>query len=150
MKNISRTPTQKQLKNESVYHREIRKFADKMDKGETQIKYDKDFTEANLVYKSYEGDTIHFPLEWSDKDCLKQILEDMDPSLEMIKKLFFEGNINIDRDIVDKWADAMTTFEGLRDTIRAHLSKDDLVIIRDPAKKNYEKYLKRRKKNGHG
>ncbi len=83
-------------------------------------------------------------MEWNDKDCLKRVLESIDGAVELIKKLFFEGKISVDRDIVDKWALSMTTLEGSRDTMKAHMSKDDLVIIRDPAKKNYEKYLKRR------
>jgi hypothetical protein len=150
MKNMSMTPTSEELTKEGVYEKELRKFTKKMDKGETKIKYNKDFTEADLVYKNNKGECVSFPLEWNDKDCLKRVLESIDGAVELIKKLFFEGKISVDRDIVDKWALSMTTLEGSRDTMKAHMSKDDLFIIRDPAKKNYEKYLKRRKKNGHG
>jgi hypothetical protein len=145
---MSTTPTPEELKKESYYHRQMREFADKMNPGETQIKYEKNFREANLFYKNYEGETISFPLEWSDKDCLKRILENMDPSLEMIRKLFMQGNIYVHKDgyrddkILRKWADSMCALEGLRDTIKSHLSKDDLVITSEPAKSNYEKYLK--------
>ena len=37
---------------------------------------------------------------------------------------------------------SMSTIEGLVDVIKLHLSKEDLFILREPAKSNYKKYLK--------
>ena len=36
----------------------------------------------------------------------------------------------------------MSIIETVVDVIKLHMSKDDLFIIREPAKSNYEKYLK--------
>ena len=114
-------------------------FVEQMGVGETQIQYNKDYTTANLVYKRAEDNHMGIPLEWSDKDCLKTVSEDIENAIKHIKE-------NID----DNFAEGMSTIENIPDIIKLHMSKDDLFIIRDPAKKNYEKYLKRRKENGHG
>ena len=108
-------------------------FAEQMDIGETQIQYNKDYTTANLVYKRAKDTCMGIPLEWSDKDCLKTVSEDIENAIKHIKE-------NID----DNFAEGMSTIENIPDIIKLHMSKDDLFIIRDPAKKNYEKYLKRR------
>jgi len=109
------------------------KFVEQMDNGETSIKYNKEFTQADLVYKNDKGEPMGIPLEWSDRDCLKQVSEGIENSIQSMKD-------NIDDAKV--FSRSMSTIESLVDVIKLHLSKDDLFIIREPAKSNYEKYLK--------
>tara|TARA_R100001244_G_C5127262_1_gene124922 strand:- start:281 stop:646 length:366 start_codon:yes stop_codon:yes gene_type:complete len=108
-------------------------FVNKMGVGEYKIKYNKDAT-ADLVHKRAEDDHMGIPLEWSDRDCLKTVSEDIENAIKSIKE-----NIN------DNFAEGMSTLESVPDIIKLHMSKDDLFIIRDPAKKEHEEYLKRRK-----
>ena len=108
------------------------KFIEQMGKGETSIKYNESFTQAALIYKD-EGKSLGIPLEWSDRDCLKEVSEDIENAIQSMKD-------NIDDAIV--FSKSMSTIEGLVDVIKLHLSKDDLFILREPAKSNYEKYLK--------
>ena len=108
------------------------KFIEQMGKGETSIKYNESFTQADLIYKD-EGKSLGIPLEWSDRDCLKEVSEDIENAIQSMKD-------NIDDAKV--FSKSMSTIEGLVDVIKLHLSKDDLFILKEPAKSNYEKYLK--------
>ena len=108
------------------------KFIEQMGNGETSIKYNESFTQADLIYKDEEK-SLGIPLEWSDRDCLKEVSEDIENAIQSMKD-------NIDDAKV--FSKSMSTIEGLVDVIKLHLSKDDLFILREPAKSNYEKYLK--------
>jgi hypothetical protein len=118
------------------------KMAEEMGDGETRIKYNKNFTQADLVFKNKEGDTVGIPLEWEDRDCLKAVLGDVQGSMALIKKLFDEGKINVDKGAMEKWALSMSGIECACYIIKAHMSKDDLFIVREPALSDYSKYLK--------
>ena len=118
------------------------KMSEEMGNGEARIKYNENFTYAELVCKNKEGDTVGIPLEWKDRDCLKAVLEDVQGSTALIKKLFEEGKINVDKSSIEKWALSMSGIEGVCDIIEAHISKDDLFILREPALSDYSKYLK--------
>ena len=118
------------------------KMSKEMGNGETRIKYNSDFTEADLIFKNKEGDTVGIPLEWKDRDCLKAVLEEVQGCMALIRKLFDEGKINVDKKSIEKWAISMSGIEGISDIINAHISKDDLFIIKEPALSDYSKYLK--------
>ena len=139
---LSTEPTPEDLKKESSEAKEIRKFIEKMDKGETKIKYNKDLTEADLVYKNYRGESVRFPLEWTDRECLEIISEQVEGAVELIRKIFKEGDIHVNSKNLDSWAKSMGSLDGVNDIIKTHLSKHDLVIIREPALSKHKKYLK--------
>tara|TARA_R100001143_G_C3247806_1_gene82105 strand:+ start:47 stop:421 length:375 start_codon:yes stop_codon:yes gene_type:complete len=109
------------------------KFVEQMDNGETSIKYNESFTQADLVYKNDEGEPMGIPLEWSDRDCLKEISENIKNAIQSMKDDMSDAKV---------FSKNMTTIESLVDVIKLHMSKDDLFIIREPAKSNHEKYLK--------
>ena len=109
------------------------KFVEQMDNGETSIKYNKELTQADLVYKNDKGEPMGIPFEWNDRDCLKQVSESIENSIQSMKD-------NIDDAKV--FSRSMSTIESLVDVIKLHLSKDDLFIIREPAISKHEKYLK--------
>jgi len=106
-------------------------FVNKMGAGEHKIKYNKDGT-ASLIHKRSDDNHMGIPLEWSDRDCLKVISEDIENAIESIRE-----------NISDNFAEGMSALEGIPDIIKLHMSKDDLWIIRDKAKKEHEEYLKR-------
>ena len=107
-------------------------FINKMDAGEHKIKYNKDGT-ASLIHKRSDDDIGLIPLEWSDRDCLKVISEDIENAIESIRENFS-----------DNFAEGMSTLEVIPDIIKLHISKDDLWNIGgDKAKKEHEEYLKR-------
>jgi|TARA_R110000751_G_scaffold97698_1_gene190222 hypothetical protein len=118
------------------------KMSKEMGNGETRIKYNSDFTEADLIFKNKEGDTVGIPLEWKDRDCLKAVLGDVEGSMALVRKLFEEGKIKVDKSALEKWALSMSGIECACYIIKAHMSKDDLFIVREPAKSHYSKYLK--------
>ena len=142
MTQLSTKPTPEELKKESSEAKEIRKFVEKMDKGETKIKYNEDLTEADLVYKNYRGEGVAFPLEWTDRDCLEIVSEQIEGAVELIRKTFKEGNIHVNPKNLDQWALSMGSLDGAKDTMKTHLSKYDLAIIREPALSKHKKYLK--------
>ena len=109
------------------------KMSKEMGNGETRIKYNSDFTEADLIFKNKEGDTVGIPLEWKDRDCLKAVLGDVEGSMALVRKLFEEGKIKVDKSSIEKWALSMSGIESVCDIIKAHMSKDDLFIVREPA-----------------
>ena len=117
-------------------------MSEEMGNREARIKYNENFTYAELVCKNKEGDTVGIPLEWKDRDCLKAVLEDVQGSMALVRKLFEEGKINVDKSSIEKWALSMSGIEGVCDIIEAHISKDDLFILREPALSDYSKYLK--------
>jgi|TARA_R110000796_G_scaffold138601_1_gene254729 hypothetical protein len=118
------------------------KISKEMDNGEARIKYNENFTYAELICKSKQGYTVGIPLEWKDRDCLKAVLEEVQGCMALIRKLFDEGKINVDKKSIEKWAVSMSGIEGACDIINAHMSKDDLFIIREPALSDYSRYLK--------
>jgi len=118
------------------------KMAEDMGSGEARIKYNENFTYAELICKNKEGATVGIPLEWKDRDCLKAVLEDVQGSMALLRKLFDEGKINVDKSSIEKWALSMGGIESVCDIIKAHMSKDDLFIIREPAISDYSRYLK--------
>ena len=119
------------------------KMSEEMDNGEARIKYNENFTYAELICKNKEGSgTVGIPLEWKDRDCLKAVLEDVQGSMALVRKLFDEGKINVDKKSIEKWAISMSGIEGACDIIEAHISKDDLFILREPALSDYSRYLK--------
>ena len=118
------------------------KMHKEMGNGEARIKYNNNFTYAELIFKNKEGATVGIPLEWKDRDCLKAVLEDVQGSMALVRKLFDEGKINVDKGAMEKWALSMSGIESVCDIIKAHMSKDDLFIVREPAKSHYGKYLK--------
>jgi hypothetical protein len=118
------------------------KMHKEMGNGEARIKYNNNFTYAELIFKNKEGATVGIPLEWKDRDCLKAVLEDVQGSMALVRKLFDEGKINVDKSSIEKWALSMSGIESVCDIIKAHMSKDDLFIVREPALSDYSKYLK--------
>ena len=118
------------------------KMSEEMGNGEARIKYNENFTYAELICKNKEGATVGIPLEWKDRDCLKAVLEDVQGSMALLRKLFDEGKINVDKSSIEKWALSMGGIESVCDIIKAHMSKDDLFIIREPAISDYSRYLK--------
>ena len=107
-------------------------FVNKMGAGEHKIKYNEDKT-ATLVYKNKDGQGhLGIPLEWSDRECLEAVSEDIENAIKFIKE-DFSGN----------FSKGMGIIEGTISTIKLHMSKDDLWIVRDKAKKEHEEYLKR-------
>jgi len=118
------------------------KISKEMDNGEARIKYNENFTYAELICKNEQGYSVGIPLEWKDRDCLKAVLEEVQASMAGIRKLFDEGKINVDKKSIEKWAISMSGIEGISDIIKAHMSKDDLFIIREPALSDYSRYLK--------
>jgi hypothetical protein len=118
------------------------KMHKEMGNGEARIKYNNNFTYAELIFKNKEGATVGIPLEWKDRDCLKAVLEDVQGSMALVRKLFDEGKINVDKGAMEKWALSMSGIESVCDIIKAHMSKDDLFIVREPALSDYSKYLK--------
>jgi len=118
------------------------KISKEMDNGEARIRYNENFTYAELICKNEQGHSVGIPLEWKDRDCLKAVLEEVQASIAEIRKLFDEGKINVDKKSIEKWAISMSGIEGIGDIINAHISKDDLFIIREPALSDYSRYLK--------
>ena len=109
------------------------KFVEQMGNGETSIKYNKELTQADLVYKNDEGKPMGIPFEWNDRDCLKVVSEDIENAIQSIKDNISDAKV---------FSKIMSIIETVVDVIKLHMSKDDLFIIREPAKSNYEKYLK--------
>tara|TARA_R110000824_G_scaffold264128_1_gene452942 strand:- start:501 stop:902 length:402 start_codon:yes stop_codon:yes gene_type:complete len=118
------------------------KMSEEMGNGEARIKYNENFTYAELICKNKEGDTVGIPLEWTDRDCLKAVLEDVQGAIALVRKLFEEGKIKVNKSAIEKWALSMNGIEGACGIIEAHMSKDDLFILREPALSDYSKYLK--------
>ena len=142
MTQLSTKPTPEELKKESSEAKEIRKFVEKMDKGETKIKYNKDLTEADLVYKNHRGESVRFPLEWTDRECLEMMSEQVEGAVELIRKIYNEGDIYVNSKNLESWAKSMGSLDGVSEIVKTHLSKNDLVIIREPALSKHRKYLK--------
>ena len=63
------------------------KFVEQMGNGETSIKYNKEFTQADLVYKNDKGEPMGIPFEWNDKDCLKVVSKDIENAIQSIKEM---------------------------------------------------------------
>ena len=109
------------------------KFVEQMGNGETSIKYNKELTQADLVYKNDKGEPMGIPFEWNDRDCLKVVSKDIENAIQSIKDNISDAKV---------FSKNMSIIETVVDVIKLHMSKDDLFIIREPAKSNYEKYLK--------